>query len=242
MIDQLETEIAIERNKLDAWLTESYSHMPNTPYYGEHDASYFGWSEIESLVGTIFDNNLTTKLSDCAVRSLLFFISRSDELGWLIGWLYPNTGTQLSGVGNLTYDDFIFLCERAVAEPDDFCDYQLVACFQKQHKLSDSDKALLHRFFDTKTYSYTRRLVVHAYAKFQLPETIALIENLWATDDCEFAKLSCLHSLESFPESITLFNRYLLQYESQFPINETDYRQSHMDRFREIQSKQHIKD
>lgn len=211
--------------------------MPDTPYHGEHDASYPGWYEIEDLTRKIFDNQLTTKLSDNSIRSLLFFISRSDELSRLIGWLYPNTGTQLSGVGNLTYNDFLYLCERAMIEPDDFCDYQLVACFQKLQVLAANDKSILNGFFNTKTYSYTRRLVVHAYAKFQLPEAVELIERLWETDQCEFAKLSCLHSLMSFPSHMALFNRYLLQYQEQFPVSEADYRESHWEQFRAMQTK-----
>jgi hypothetical protein len=237
LIDHLEIQIVSEREKLDSWLMNSYAHRPDKTFHGENDASYPGWYEIEKLVGKIFDNVLTTKLSDNAVRSLLFFIARSDEIGRIIGWSYPNTGTQLSGVGNLTYEDFVFLCERAITEPDDYCDYQLVACFQKLNELTHNDLALLRLFFNTKTYSYTRRVVVHAFAKFKLPEAITLIENLWATDECEFAKLSCLHSLGTFPESRPLFDRYLLQYQSQFPIHEADYRKSHMERFCEILSK-----
>jgi len=211
--------------------------MPNTPFYGEHDASYPNWHEIETLVGEIFDDCRMSHLSSNAVRSILFFISRSNELGRIIGWLYPNAGTQLSGVGKLTYNDFIYLCEQALVEPDDFGDYQLVACFQKLDSLTDCDMAILKQFFETKTDSYTRRLVVHAFAKFQLPETIPLIKQLWASDNCEFAKISCLYSLEPFPESRMLFDRYLMQYQSLFPTRDADYRQTNMERFHEIQAK-----
>lgn len=189
------------------------------------------------MIAQIFDTRVTSKLSDDAVRSLLFFISRSDECGCIIAWLSTTTGTPLCGIADLTYDDFVFLCDRSVTEPDDFCDYQLVACFQKIDTLCTDDQTLLKRFFHSKKDSYTRRLVVHAFAKFQLADAIPLIEQLWAADDCEFAKISCLYSLEPFPEFRSLFDRFLIEYQTLFPVAEADYRQTHMERFLAIQAK-----
>lgn len=237
VLTQIESEFVNERRKLDAWLNDAYSDWPDVPFNGEHDAGYPNWGDIETLVGRVFDERLTTKLSNDAVRSLLFFISRSDECGCIIAWLSTRTETPLSGIGDLTYDDFIFLCTKALAEPDDFCDYELVACFQKLSNLNANDETILRRFFDTKTDSYTRRLVVHACAKFQLAATIPMVEQLWATDDCEFAKISCLYSLEPFPEFRSLFDRYVIEYQSLFPTAEADYRQTHMEQFRAIQAK-----
>ncbi|MEZ6130352.1 MAG: hypothetical protein R3C59_16840 [Planctomycetaceae bacterium] len=237
VLAQIESQIADERRKLDSWLADAYTAWPDASFNGEHDAGYPNWGDVENLAAQVFDNRLTSKLSDGCVRSLLFFISRSDECGRIVGWLYTTTGTPLSGIGDLTYDDFIFLCNRAVSQPDDFCDYQLVACFQKLETLNTEDQALLKSFFHAKADSYTRRMVVHAFAKFTLADTVSLIEQLWATDDCEFAKISCLYSLEPFPECRSLFDRFLVEYQSSFPVAEADYRQVHMQRFHAIQAK-----
>ncbi len=233
----IENAIADQRQQLDSWLADAYAAWPNASFNGEHDAAYPNWGDVENLATQIFDNRLTSRLSDDGIRSLLFFIARSDECGRIIAWLYTTTGTPFSGVGDLTYDDFVFLCNHSVSEPDDFCDYQLVACFQKLETLNADDQALLKKFFHSKTDSYTRRLAVHAFAKFKLPDAIPLIEQLWTTDDCEFAKISCLYSLEPFPEFRSLFDRFLIEYQSSFPVAEADYRQTHMECFYAIQAK-----
>ena len=74
-------------------------------------------------------------------------------------------------------------------------------------------------------------------AKFKLPETVSLVEQLWATDDCEIAKLSCLYSLEPFPEARSLFEHFLKEYQSLFPASEADYRQAHMQRLLAFRAK-----
>ncbi|WP_339613163.1 hypothetical protein [uncultured Rubinisphaera sp.] len=235
MQTQTETVISDQRKQLDAWLADSYSRQPDLPKNGELEAGYPNWGEIETVVSRVFNQQSVRQLSAASVRSLLFFISRSDECGCIIAWLRPETDTPFSDIGNLTYDDFAFLCEEALSEPDDFCDYQLVTCFQKLAVLSDHDEDLLERFFYKKMDSYTRRMVIYAFAKFRYRKAIPLIKQLWSTDDCEFAKLSCLYSLEPFPEARDLLSRYLKEYQDRFPIADEEYRRTHVDRLMAIE-------
>lgn len=230
-IEEAEHQIERYRIALDEWLAAVYAEFDDRRYYGEMDAGYEKWGEIESVVGQVFDDRLTSQLSSQSLDSLLFFISRSDEIGCIIAWLYPETGSDLSA-GDLTYDDFIFLCDQSLLRADDYCDYQLVVCFQKLTALNEQDLALLKRYFDTKSDSYTRRMVLHAFAKFRLAETIPLAERLWKTDASGFAKISCLYALEPFRDASGLLDQYLQEYELAFPAADADYRQTHLDHFR----------
>jgi len=230
----VEDQIFQQRKKIDAWLLEAYADKPDQCYYGEMDASYPDWGDVERLVGSIFDEGLLTKLSDRATGDILFFISRGEELGRILGWFLSNFEHPLSGVGKLSHSDFIFLCNCALRQKDDFCDYQLVCCFQKQTTINEYEERVIHDFFHKKTDSYTRRMAIHTLAKFKCRSVVDLIKNLWGTDDCEFAKLSCLHSLEPFVESQVLFRKFLSEYQVAFPIEAANYRQVHMKRLLEI--------
>jgi hypothetical protein len=227
-IADIEQAIAAERAHLDAWLTETYAEMNATPYYGELDIDFPDWPTIEKLVGKIFDDQLVQTLSPSAIQSLLFFIARNNEGGRLIAWLSPHPGKPLSNCGNLTYSDFLYLCDAALTQPDDDCDYELVSCFQKLESLDDGAISRLNRFFE-KCDSYTRRLVLHTFAQFALPQTIDAAKILWETDDCEFAKLSCLESLKGLPEAQELFEQYLATYKTLFDVEAEDYRRSHIE-------------
>lgn len=224
---RIEIEFAHRRTDLDAWLADAYGGMEDRRYSGERDACYDKWRAIESLVGVIFDRRLTQQLSQGSIDSLLFFISRSDECAQIIAWLASTTGTPFSCCGNLTYPDFLFLCEHALARTDDYCDYQLVACFPKCESLDDRAIGVLQRFFD-KADSYTRRRVLSAFEHFALPQTPTLAAKLWQSDNCEFAKLSCLHALKKFPEAKTLFDMCLQEYQNAFDVEAEEYRRSHM--------------
>jgi hypothetical protein len=224
-LDRIENEIARERGDLDAWLAESYAGIEDQRYYGERDASYDGWGRIESIVGRVFDAALTQRLSAASVESLLFFISRSDELGRIIAWL--SNEPPFSWSGNLSYPDFLFLSEQAVIRPDDFCDYQLASCYQKCGSLGDCEIDVLRRFFQ-KRDSYTRRTVLHVFEHFRMPEVVDLATALWQSDDCEFAKLSCLHALKTMPDARHIFDAYLREYRKTFDVDAEEYRQSHI--------------
>lgn len=236
-LTQAESQIKSHRLALDAWLNDAYANIEDRRYYGEMDASFPNWGAIESLAGSLFDNQLVSQISSESLDSILFFISRNDEIGSIIAWLSPFRDTPLSWLGELSYDDFMFLCERSLERDDDFCDYQLATCFQKLPQLNQRDVSILNRYFDTKSDSYTRRIVLHAFEKFRLPETVRLAERLWNADECEFAKLSCLYSLKPFPNARGLFDKYLREYERQFPSAGADYRQSHLDHFYDEQAK-----
>ena len=224
-LDTIERDIARERAALDAWLAEAYAGIEDKRYYGEMDASYGQWGAVEALVGRVFDQSLVRRLSPSSVESVLFFISRSDEWGRIIAWL--TQGPPFSWCGDLTYADFSFLCERAVDRPDDYCDYQLAKCYEKCESVGERDVDVLLRFFG-KRDSYTRRTVLHALAHFGLPQVVDLAKELWRTDDCEFAKLSCLHALKAAPGAAELFDAYLREYQRTFDVGAKDYRQSHM--------------
>jgi len=221
----IEGEIARERVELDAWLSESYAGIEAPRYYGEWDASYEGWGRIESLVGRVFDQALSQRLNQASVESVLFFISRSNEIGRIIAWL--SEGPPFSWCGNLSHPDFLFLSEQALVRPDDDCDYQLASCYRKCESLGDREIDVLQRFFQ-KRDSYTRRRVLHVFEHFGLPQVVDLATTLWQTDDDEFAKLSCLHALKTVPDARHIFDAYIREYKNTFDIDAEEYRQTHM--------------
>ena len=221
----IEGEIARERADLDAWLAESYAGREDQRYYGENDASYDDWGRIDSVVGRVFDQALTQRLSKASVDSVLFFISRSNEIGRMIAWL--SKGPPFSWCGDLSHPDFLFLSEQALLRPDDDCDYQLASCFRKCDSLGHREIDILQGFF-RKRDSYTRRTVLHAFEHFGLPQVVDLATTLWQSDDCEFAKLSCLHALKNVPDARHTFDAYLQEYRSTFDVDAADYRRSHM--------------
>jgi hypothetical protein len=133
----------------------------------------------------------------------------------------------MSGCGNLSYPDFLFLCEQAIARPDDYCDFQFAACYGKLESLGEREIDVLQRFFQ-KRDSYTRRTVLHVFQQFGLPQVVDLATTLWQTDNCEFAKLSCLHALKTVPTARHIFDAYLQEYQTTFDINAQEYRQSHI--------------
>lgn len=228
-ISTIESDILSARAKLENWLEPYYGSSQPPPYCGELDAGYPDWYQIESLVGFIFDNEILSKLSKSSIQSILFFISRNNECGCIIGWLRNVPGGPLSHCGNLSKKDFLFLCEEALSQKDDDCDYQLVNSFQKFERLSREEVTLLNRFFH-KSDSYTRRLVIHISEHFALPQTIGLARTLWETDECEFAKLSCLDVISNHPEERELFSQYFREYIDLYDVNAESYRQSHIDR------------
>lgn len=224
MLQTIEQAITASRAELDSWLEYAYADLKDQKYYGEMDASYPDWHKAESVTGCLFDQKLVTKLSQESIDSVLFFISRNNECGRIIAWLA--NAPDRSWCGNLNLDDFLFLCEHALLKPDDDCDYQLVSCFKKLDQLDNYTFYLLERFF-AKNTSYTRRLVLHTFAYFNRPETVETAKTLWETDDCEFAKLSCLYALKKFPFAKNIFNKYFQEYQARFEIDAEDYRQTH---------------
>jgi hypothetical protein len=226
-LNTIEYDIARERAELDAWLGDTYAGTNNERYHGEIDIDYDNWRAIESIAGSVFNYQLTQQLSKVSIDSLLFFISRSDECGRIIAWLSPKTGSPFSWCGNLSYSDFLFLSEQALDRDDDYCDYQLAACYRKCELLDDRAIDILKRFFH-KHDLYTRRMSLHAFEHFALPQTVDLAKILWKTDECEFSKLSCLYALKAFPHARPLFNAYLHEYKNTFDINAEEYRRSHM--------------
>jgi hypothetical protein len=227
ILNTIEYDIACERAKLNAWLSDTYAETNDEHHYGEIDAGYDNWRAIELIAGSVFNHQLTQQLSKVSIDSLLFFISRSDECGRIIAWLSSKTGSPFSWCGNLSYSDFLFLSEQALDRDDDYCDYQLAACYRKCESLDDRAINILNQFFH-KRNSYTRRMSLHAFEHFALPQTVDLAKILWQTDKCEFSKLSCLHALKAFPHARLLFNTYLHEYKNTFDINAEDYRKSHI--------------
>lgn len=231
-LQAIEEDIARKRADLDAWLAETYAGRESERYSGELDASYAQWTAIETLAGSVFDQERLQHLSPAAIDSMLFFISRSDECGRIIAWLTLKKGSPLSHCGKLRHPDFLFLCEQALQRKDDDCDYQLVTCFQKCESLDEQAVGLLQRFFH-KQASYTRRMVLHVFEHFAHPQAIPLAVHLWESDDCEFAKLSCLYALKKFPEAKEQFELYLQEYQNAYDVEAEEYRRTHMRRLRE---------
>jgi hypothetical protein len=220
-----ERRIAGEREKLDTWLRGAYADCEELRYCGEMDASYRNWGNIEALVGQVFTSGTLTQLSRGAVDSILFFISRSDEIGCIIAWL--GIDSRFSGCGDLSYADFSFLAGESLRRAEDYCDYQIAACYRNLQQLSDGDVNVLKKFF-CRTDSYTRRVALHSLQHFRHPDTVELARQLWHSSDCEFAKLSCLEALKAFPEARSLFDRFLAEYRDTYDIAAKEYRQSNL--------------
>jgi hypothetical protein len=226
-IESIEQDITHYRRDLDRWLMNAYTGMEEQKYCGEMDASYPKWADIESITSSIFDNRLVQQLNRSSLDAMLFFIARSDELGRIIAWLAPKKGTPFSWCGDLLYPDFLFLCEQALIRDEDYSDYQLAACFQKCESLDGCAISILERFFN-RNDSYTRRLALDVLGYFTLPQAVDLAIKLWQTDDCEFAKLSCLYTLKRFANDRELFDTYLREYQNLFDVTAKNYRQSHI--------------
>jgi len=223
----LEAAIADHRVKLDAWLNGRYD-LPHgeREYISEHDCSYEYWGDIENTVGAVFDAGLTQSLSPTSLDSLLFFASRNDECGGIVAWL-GRIGP-FSNVGDLTLDDFLFLCTAALVRPEDYVDYQLLNCF---HKLPSLDQQHIETILDffARDYAYTKRVAIEVLAAKGFPDIPQLAQQLWAYDDCEFTKLSVLHALKQSESSPSLLADYLSEFKSRYDVDAHDYLQSHME-------------
>ena len=203
MID-IEEKISKYRKKLDQWLSDSYGDEYGN-FNGEHDIDYDGWVEIENLLKEPFESNRLKSLSEACLNDILFFISRSEEGGRIIAWLYPDQ-KQLSNIADLPFENFIVLCEHALKSTDDYCDYQFANCFQKFENLTPKLEKLLIGFFKKK-YIYTKRLSLISLAKHKFPELERYIVELWETND-EWAGLNCIHALKTSGCNDDLFKKY----------------------------------
>lgn len=147
-LEEMEEAIARERRVLDEWLYLTYAEMENEKYHPEIDASYENWVDINSAVGSIFDDGLVRRLGQKSIDSMLFFfISRNEEVGGIIAWLTGPGVERFSHCGDLAYDDFLFLAEKALERDEDFCDYQLAISFKKCNSLDERCVDLLNGFF-----------------------------------------------------------------------------------------------
>ncbi len=226
-LHSIEDSIACERQKLDFWLADTYADRDNKRFHGEIDCSYKDWETIEAIAGIVFDNQQMQQLSRSSIDSLLFFISRNDERGRIIAWLSLKAGGPFSWCGNLSYCDLLFLSEQAIDRNADYCDYQLVNSYRKCESLDDRAISILQQFFG-KQDSYTRRVTLHVFQHFALPQTVEFAQELWRIDDCEFAKLSCLEALKAMPNARSQFDTYLQAYKNMYDVNAEDYRRAHI--------------
>lgn len=219
-IESIEASIAEERKNLDRWLDYEYGVQADRCYNGEVDCSYDRWGAIGTIVGRVFDNEAISRVSEEAVTSILFFISRNEEIGSIIAWL-RRTGP-LSNVGDLRVPDFFYLCEASLAHPEDFSDYELVNSFHKFPSSDDDQIRLALRFF-AREYAYTKRLAIDVLASKNFADVPALAEELWASDDCEFTKLSCLFALKKIEGGRQLVSHYLASFRKLFDVESSDY-------------------
>jgi hypothetical protein len=230
-MSEIEVLIRESRGDLDRWLASSYEGREELKYYGENDASYPQWATIEKVVGSIFDNQSGQQLGKDCQEAILFFISRSDEIGCIIRWLSTEPGSPLSGCGRLTESDFLFLCEKSLELPEDYSDFQLASCFEKFTVLKPEYERVLLRFFN-RNGSYTRRRSLHSLARLAYPGIIDLAAKLWASDDCEFAKLSCLYTLKEAAGGKQLFEKFLVEFESTYDVANSAYLPGHVERLK----------
>jgi len=223
----LESAISEQRAKLDRWLDESYGPELPREYNAEHDCSYDYWHEIGAIVGNVFDARLTKTLSAQSLDSLLFFISRDEEAGAIITWMGRRGG--FSSVGDLTVDDFLYLCNESLSRPEDFVDYQLVTCFHQFTALDQCHTDTVLRFF-ARDYAYTKRMAIGVLAEKGFDDIPELAAQLWSHDDCEFTKLSALYALKESASNTATFAEYLAEFKTMFDVDNVDYLQTHMER------------
>jgi hypothetical protein len=219
------------RTDLDRWLTEAYADCEEMKYYGERDASYPDWHTIEDLVGAIFDAQAMRGLSIESQASVLFFISRNEEIGAIIAWLAQVPNSPFSHCGQLTELDFLFLCNRSLELPEDRSDYQLASAFHKFPALTAEHESLLLRFFNRKE-SYTRRVSLICLSHFRFAGIVELCLKLWNTDPCEYAKLNCLYALKEIKAERASFDRMLAEFEADSAVLRNPYMQNHIEGLR----------
>jgi len=214
-VDQIESTLRNCRRDLDRWLTSAYEGREGEKYHGEMDASYPDWGEIENVVGEVFDHQSVQQLDRDCQDAILFFIARSNEIGCIIRWLSVVPGSSLSGCGRLSEPDFLFLCEKSLDLPEDDSDYQLASCFRKFTHLKPDYERLLLRFFLRKD-SYTRRIALQSLAHLSFSGIVELAAQLWASDDCAFARLDCLYTLKEVEGGTPLFESFLGEFEATY--------------------------
>ena len=98
------------------------------------------------------------------------------------------------------------LCKLALETKEDYCDYQLAACFKKFEKLSDDQVALLIGFFNRNDI-YTKRVALDALVKHNVSGLEEMITSLWDTND-DWAGLTCLDALKHSGINDNLFSKY----------------------------------
>ena len=133
-------------------------------------------------------------LSESWLDNILFLISRSDEGGRIIAWLYPSS-PRLSNIADITTSNFICLCNHALKSKGDYCDYQLASCFRKFNSLTADHEKILIGFFN-KSYIYTKRVALIGLAEHKAPNLEQYITQLWdLRNQDEWAGLTCLEAL-----------------------------------------------
>jgi len=73
---------------------------------------------------------------------------------------------------------------------------------------------------------------LHSLARLGCPGVINLAAQLWASDDCEFAKLSCLYILKEAVGGKTLFERFLAEFEATYDVANSTYLPGHLGRLK----------
>jgi len=227
---ELEHKLHLECNELDCWLEKAFEGASPRPYNGEVSCGYPNWGDIIDVLKLIVGTGRLQRLSKQATDDMLFAFSRSDELA-LISWISkpekdPAKRSYLS-VGNITEDDFTWLCEQSLLRNEDFSDFQLVVAMRNRESLSHKDVVLLSGFMK-RTDSYTRRMVLQTLSYFQHEDILPWIYDLWQDDD-EWAKLSCLHSLKPYEAHRVEFEKLLQKYKELYDVQAEEYRKLHID-------------
>lgn len=71
-------------------------------------------------------------------------------------------------------------------------------------------------------------MALHSLAHFRHPSVSELAVELWSTDSCEFAKLSCLHVLKETHGAEAIFDKLMHEYRAAYDVDAESYRQSHI--------------
>lgn len=223
--------------RLDDWVSKQYKEqgLGREDWNGEIEAGYEDWVTIYVIIGVAFDKRLITKLRQHSIDTLLFFISCNDELRAIIDSNNGPDNTQLSSIGDLTVDDFIYLCKAALAHNYRMCDFQLVRAISKLRRIHEENanlmeetEWLLRRFFE-KEHPYTRWCALSALESAGANDLVELLQNLWRSVEDAHDKLACLDKLKQLGET-ALFHRNLEEFRREFPITQGDLLSKELDR------------
>lgn len=191
-LKDIESKLNEHVKNFHKWVKDTYT--PEEIANGHvDDPGYSGWNAVEKDIAILFNEFDVRALTETAIGDLLYLIGRNWDLGWIINWLTTNT-KQLSNVGDLTEEEFYYLCQKALDCDDEDAQCQFPANFKKFESLTPQREQLLLAFCRSK-HIYTHRVALGSLLHLEYPKMEELIIEAWDTGD-EWARIDCLWMLK----------------------------------------------